>query len=187
MINGVVFLASYAGFGGGAIGDLFAQWEAAGIFSYALPFLLLFGLIFAILSFVPIFQQNKAINAVIALATALMALQFNMVSIFFSEIFPRMGIALSIVLVVIILMGLFIDKDNHGLKWMLIILVLIVTIVVVSSSLKAFGVGMTTGYWLRNNWQTLLGVGIVVAFVIAIIASGSKREIPKVEIPFLGR
>jgi len=50
MINGVTFLASYGYFGGGALGDLFAQWEAAGIFQYALPFLLIFALVFGLLS-----------------------------------------------------------------------------------------------------------------------------------------
>ena len=57
MINGVIILASYGSFGGGTIGNLFAQWEAAGIFAYALPFLLIFAIVFAILSFVKVFKE----------------------------------------------------------------------------------------------------------------------------------
>ena len=56
-----------------SIGDLFAQWESAGIFEYALPFLLIFAIIYAILSFVNIFKDNKAVNAIISLTVALMA------------------------------------------------------------------------------------------------------------------
>ena len=92
MINGVMILASYGYFGGGALGDLFGQWEAAGIFAYALPFLLIFALVFGLLSKMNIFKSGtndgKGVNVMIALAVAFMALQFDIVSVFFSELFP---------------------------------------------------------------------------------------------------
>ncbi len=193
---GVVFLASYAGFGGGgAIGNLLAQWEAAGIFSYALPFLLIFALVFAILEFVPIFKGNKGINVTISLVTALMALQFGFVSVFFSEIFPRLGVALSIVLVIVILLGLFVDdKDVQGnkiIKWILVIVILIIAVVVISGSMSSLSLGWGSGqfwYLIRGNFAAILGIGIVLALVIAIIASGAKkRELPEIKVPLFNQ
>ncbi len=195
MIEGLINLVSYGSFGSGTIGNILAQWQAAGIFDYALPFLLIFALVFAILSFIPIFKGNKGINAVISLATALMALQFGIVSIFFSEIFPRLGIALSIVLVIIILLGLFVDdKDVQGnkiIKWILVIVIIIIAIVVISTSLNSFGFGFGGGqfwYFVRANAAAVIGIVLVVAAVIAIIASGSKKpELPEIKVPYFNQ
>jgi hypothetical protein len=198
IFEGLINLASYGGFGGGAIGNLLAQWEAAGIFSYVLPFLLIFALVFTILSFVPLFQNNKGINAVISLVTALMALQFGIVSIFFSEIFPRLGIGLSIVLVLIILMGLLVrdeEKGNQMIKWMLIIAIIVIAIVVISNSLSSFGYAGFGGgqFWnfLRYNWGTILGVALFVGLVIAIIAGQNPKpkmkNVPVGLSPLIGR
>ena len=98
MIAEVIFLQSF-GFSGGSFGNVLSQWEQLGVFTYVLPFLLIFALIFGILQKVKIFQESKGINAVIAVSTALMALQFNFVPLFFSDIFPQLGIGLSIVLI----------------------------------------------------------------------------------------
>ncbi len=178
-----MFLASYGGFGGGALGNVFAQWEAAGVFSYALPFLLIFALVFAILGFVPLFKENKSINAIISLATALMALQFNIVSIFFAEIFPRLGVGLAIVLVLIILLGLLIqdkEKGNQIIKWILVIAVLIIAIVVISNSLGSAGfLGFGGGAfwsWIRFNLANVIVVVLIVAGIIAAIASQSPKS-----------
>ena len=99
------FLISYTSFGGGGIGNLLSNLEQQGVFQYLLPFLLIFTLVFGILSKINVFgtQRNQVINGVISLVVGLMALQFNAVSIFFSELFPRVGIALSIILVLLIL------------------------------------------------------------------------------------
>jgi hypothetical protein len=98
MVN--IFLASYSYFEGGAIGNMLYQWEQAGFFSYVLPFLLIFALIFGILSRLRIFTRkeegkpNNAINAILAFVVALMSLQFDFVPQFFSEVFPRLGVGL---------------------------------------------------------------------------------------------
>ena len=104
MINEVgMFFATY-GYYGGAIGDVLNQWEQAGFFSYVLPFLLIFALVFGILSSIQVFKENRAIDAIIALVVGLMALQFEMVPIFFAQVFPRLGVALSVILVILILL-----------------------------------------------------------------------------------
>ncbi|MFQ5531223.1 MAG: hypothetical protein ACE5ES_01265, partial [Candidatus Nanoarchaeia archaeon] len=108
MIEKLVFLQF---FGGGTIGDLLSVWQQQGFFSYLLPFLLIFALVFGILEQAKLFKENKAINGIIALVVGLMALQLDFVPIFFSEIFPRLGVGLSFILVLLILAGMFVDTS----------------------------------------------------------------------------
>jgi len=184
MINGVTILASYGYFGGGALGDLFSQWEAAGIFAYALPFLLIFALVFGLLSKLNIFasrgdpNSGKGVNVIIALAVAFMSLQFNIVSMFFSEIFPRFGVALSVILVILILGGLFMptNKENNWFMVALAIIVFIIIGIVIYNSLNAFGWGLG-GTGLAYIWERY-GAIIIFAVVIigAVIAMTTKKN-----------
>ena len=174
-----MFLASYGYFQGGAIGNILNIWEQAGIFSYAIPFLLIFALVFGILSRMSLFKKsdgtpNTVISAIIALAVALMALQFPYVSMFFAELFPALGIGLAIILVILIVSGLFIDPENKG--WMvglMVVSIIVVIGVLLSASRSA---GFIFGTWWRYNWPTLLGIGIFIAMIIAIIAASSPRK-----------
>jgi len=175
MINGVTILASYGYFGGGALGDLFSQWEAAGIFAYALPFLLIFALVFGLLMKLNIFasrgdpNSGKGVNVIIALAVAFMSLQFNIVSMFFSEIFPRFGVVLSVILVILILGGLFMptNKENNWFMVALAIIVFIIIGIVIYNSLNAFGWGLG-GTGLAYIWSRY---GAIIIFAVVIIGA----------------
>lgn len=117
MFEALSFLASYGFFRGGGVGDLLNYLEEAGFFSYILPFLLIFAIVFATISNMKLFGQNKGVSGVIALCVGLLALQFDIVPIFFSEIFPRVGIALSMMLAVLIILGLFIPTAKPAQKF----------------------------------------------------------------------
>ena len=54
MINGLM-MASMGVVGDGAFNEVFAQWAEIGIFSHVLPFLLIFALVFGILTKVKLF------------------------------------------------------------------------------------------------------------------------------------
>jgi len=181
MLKGLIVLASYGGFYGGEIGNILAQWEQMGVFSYMLPFLLIFALIFGILSKLNLFgsASNKSINAIIALASSLMALQFGVVTVFFQEIFPKLGVALSVVLVVLILVGLFGNpKDKpfmNTLMWGSFGIAAFVAI----SSLGVFKGGATgellgfiPAYW----WSRYGSLVIFALLIIIIIASSVKSQ-----------
>ncbi len=179
------FLASYGFFRGGDMGNVLAQWQAAGVFSYALPFLLLFALTFGLLCRINLFTTttkegvntpNKTINAIIALATSLMALQFDFVSLFFSEIFPRFGVALSIILVLLIIGGLFMPLGTKGFSWGLIAVVFIIIGIVIFSSLESFGYSF--GYWWRNNLGSLLPWAILIGLIVAVVAGATTSTGP---------
>jgi hypothetical protein len=189
----IITLASFGSFGGGSLGDLFAQWEAAGIFQYALPFLLIYALVFGLLSKLNIFtskgeggtvKENKGINVIIALAVAFMSLQFNMVSMFFSEIFPRFGVALSIILVILVLGGIFIptNKDNN---WFMVALALVVFVIigtVVYNSLSAFGWSIGGPGWSSfwNQYGAIIIFGVLIIAVIAMTTMKPKQNQPRI-------
>ena len=179
MVSGI-FLAFYSSVGGGVIGNILFQWEQAGVFAYVLPFLLIFAVVFGILAKTNIFgsrngKSNVGINVVISLAVGFLALQFNFVSLFFAEIFPRLGIGISIVLVVLILLGLFINPKNKGWMMGLSAVALLIAVVVVFASLDSYSwySGSGIGYWLGYNWATIVGILVFVGLLIAIIV-GSK-------------
>lgn len=172
MIKGLMFLASYGYFEGGAIGNLLNRWEQMGFFSYLLPFLLIFALIFGILNQIKLFKDNKAINGIIALVIGLMALQFPMVSIFFSEIFPRLGIGLAIMLVILILVGMFVDPHK---KWLMVSFLVIGFIIALVVLINTAGfIGLSSGFWWVQNWPAVLGVVVFLALIGVIIGAGSK-------------
>ncbi len=170
MIKGLVI--AWSGFYGGDIGNLLSQWEQMGIFSYVLPFLVLFALIFAILGQMKIFQGNRAVNSIIALAVALMALQFDFVPRFFSEVFPRLGVGLAVILVILILIGMFMNPSNAGLMWTLLGIGGVIAIVVLMSAGDAVGGGV--GYWFSEHYGTVILVLIIVIFLGAVIFAGNK-------------
>lgn len=184
MMSGLILLTSYGSFGGGTIGNLFAQWEAAGIFSIALPLLLIFALVYGLLMKLNIFSSKanpnsgRGINAIIALAVSFLAVQFNLVSTFFSEIFPRFGVALSIILVILILGGLFMPTDSEN-NWFMIVLGLIVLIivgVVIYQSLNVFGWNITSTGGLASFWYNYNAIIIFVAIIIVVIFVTSPKK-----------
>jgi hypothetical protein len=171
----------FGGFYGGDIGSLLASWEQAGVFSYVLPFLLIFAIVFGILSKIKIFGENRALNAVIALVVGLLALQFELVPIFFSEIFPRLGVALSVILALIILAGLFFDVNNKVVQYLFLGVALIAFLIVL---MKTSGqLGWYSSYWWYANWKGILGVAVIIGALIAVISSGAKRpDVPSIPV-----
>jgi len=181
MIERLFSLASYGYFEGGAIGDMLNYWEQAGFFTYILPFLLIFSLVFGILTQIKIFKDNKAINGIIALAVGLMALQFPMVSQFFSEIFPRLGIGLAIILIIMIFVGMFADPDSNAIMYTLLGIGAIIVIVILVKTAGA--VGWSSGWWWQENWPMVAGI-VGLFIVIGIIIGASNPSTSKSKSPF---
>ena len=176
MIETLLFLQSYGFFRGGGIGDLLNYWEQVGFFSYVLPFLLIFALVYAIISNMRLFGDNKGVSAVIALAVGLLALQFDVVPIFFSEIFPRVGIALSVILAVLIITGMFIDPSQKWMKYMLLGMSFIVLFIVLfQQAYSSFWYDIFYFFSAQTFAWLLLGL-IVVVLILAIVKPGIKNK-----------
>ncbi len=164
MLNeGLMFLYSY-GYYGGTIGNALSQLEQMGFFAYVLPFLLIFTLIFGILSSMKLFKENRGVDAVIALTVALMALQFDFVPNFFSQVFPRMGIALAAILVILIVAGFFVDPSKSWIMYILLGVGVIASIAVLVSA--SGNVGYYSSYWI---WNYLPSIGLIIGVIVIIL------------------
>lgn len=174
MITGGIFLAGHGFFGGG-IGAFLNNLENLGFFDYALPFLIIFAIIFGILSKVKLFgDSSKAINGVIAVSVGLMALQFGIVSVFFAELFPRFGVGLSIILVAMVLLGLFIDPDSKLINYLLLSIAAIIVIVILTQSAGGVG-GFFSSYWWQDNWFNFVVIALVIGGIIAVFSGTGKH------------
>jgi hypothetical protein len=139
-------------------------WNEMGVFSYVIPFLLIFAVVFAILKKTKILgDENDGILAIISVAIGLLSLQFDFVSEFYAVIFPRFGIGLSVFLVLIIMIGFFFPKDSDigSMKWI------------------GYVVGIGAVFWAFSSWGNLLGSGVsgwfgenIWALVVAIVVIG---------------
>lgn len=170
--------------GGGAVGNVLNQWQQEGIFSLLLPFLLIFALVYGILEKTKIFTENRAINPIIAFIVGLVSIQFDLVPQFFSVIFPKLGVGLAILLVVIILLGMFSPKDTWVVYTFFGIgaIILIVTLVYTADDL-----GWSAGYWWTQNWPTVAGAIFILAIIGVIVGSSTKtpKTFDDIASPFL--
>lgn len=177
MIKGLVDLAWYGTYSGAGFGDIISSWESLGVFEFMLPFLLIFALIFGILSKLNLFgDKSKTVNAIVAFSVGLMALRFNIVSDFFSDIFPRLGIALSGVLVFLVILGLFADKKNRGLLNTLMWGSFGVALIIVLSSTRAFGFGAGDLWGFIPDWVVPIIVLIILMAILMAPKDKSDRQ-----------
>ena len=184
---GGIFSFAWGGFYGGDIGSILASAEQAGVFSYVLPFLLIFAVVFGILMKIKIFEDNRGLNTIIAFVVALMALQFDMVPLFFAELFPRVGVALSVILVLIILLGLFFNKeDNQVINYGLLGVAVVVFLVVITKTSSYLG--WYSGAWWYENRGTIIVVGLIIAVIATVVNSvGPKANVPELKMHWPGK
>src|SRR3989344_2468891 len=175
---GDVLMFQIGGYYGGSIGNILLSWEQAGFFTYVLPFLLIFAITYGILSKVKVFgSEAKGINAVIAISVGLLALQFDFVPIFFAEIFPRLGVGLSVILALFILVGLFLPSGSESVSNFLMLTVgVIIFLVVITKSFGYLGYGTGLPYWISANLSGIIAVIIVVVAVGAVIGAKPPKE-----------
>ncbi len=163
------------------ITEILNTWNNVGIFSYVLPFMLMFAIIFAILEKTAILgKDNKAISVIISVATSLMALQFDFVSTFFATIFPKFGIGLAIFLVLMLFLGFFIPEGDDRKKidkWIGWILALGIIAWAVFSYFQWTVAYQSFAFWFKDYfWTLVLLVGMVVLIVLGVKGSESPRR-----------
>lgn len=152
---------------GQGIGNFLQQLDSWGFFRYGLPFLLIFAIVYGILIKTAIFGDEtkaKGVNAVIAIAVGLLALQWGVVPDFFASIFPNLGVGLSILLVALLLLGLFTEftgTDQHWTKITFFVIGAIIAVWVVIDSLTA------SGAWIGGSWWETYGPAIITLAALA--------------------
>ena len=164
------------GFGGiYNVQDLLYQWESAGIFDFVLPFLLIFAIIFGILTSTNAFGKNKGVHVIISLVIGLMALRLGMVQDFFREVFPRTAVALSVILVAVILTSVFIPKE-HLKGWLIGFYSLggLAALLVVFNSFSQLN--WFNSYWWNDYGGIMIGLLFVVAVIVAVSITGDSKN-----------
>lgn len=159
-----------------AFGQLFDLFEQVGIFDYILPFLVIFALVYGILVRTKLFKDNNAINGIIALAVGLLSLQFDMVPVFFGQVFPKLAIGLTVILIVIIVLGLFMPQQ----KWVIYVLfgiAALVLILVLAGSFEPITGGFGTGFQQYTPLiVTIVAFIIIIAIVMGVLSSKDKNQ-----------
>lgn len=155
--------------------QLYFQWENAGIFDFFLPALLIFAVVFGILSSTRVLGGNRGINVIISAAIALLAIRAPIVSQFFTTVFPNFGIGIAIVVIVVILMGLFITKGNFSnfsntLMWGGLGVAVIIAVVTLNQ-FDWFG-----SSWWQDNWTTIIFVVILVLIIAPLILKQDSAD-----------
>jgi hypothetical protein len=161
----------------GSIAEILYQWEALGVFDFILPFLLVFAIVFGILSATNILGANRGVAVIIAFVVGLMSIRYQyFFSSFLSEIFPRLGIGLTILLMLLILVGLFIaKKEQKYWGYGLAAIGAIIAIVIFYQTAESLGWAWVGGYGSEGVGMIILGI-FVVGIIVAIAASGGNKS-----------
>ena len=154
---------------------LLSQWESIGVFDYLLPFLLLFSVVYGLLTATNVLSGNKGVNIVISVVVALMALRLGYLQVFFSEVFPRLGIGIAVFLTILILTGLFLEGDIK--KWMYLIYTVIgaiIAIIVLWGSLSSY-----SGYFSFEGdiWATVISLVLLLILIIVVVVGKSQTPL----------
>ena len=156
--------------------DLFAQWEYFGIFDLLLPFLLIFALIFGILTTTNILGGHRGVNLVIALVIALMALRLGFVQVFFTELFPRFALGLVALLVIVCWAVLFIHPQSaKGWYSAFAIAGAVLGIIVLIITAKTPTLNWLNYYFWQDYLGVIIGGIILVILIIAIFVTARPK------------
>ena len=160
--------------------DILYQWETAGVFDFVLPFLLIFAIIFGILTATNAFGKNKGVHVIVSIAVALMSLRATfggryLVQEFFRDVFPQTAVALSVILVAVILTSVFIPKE-HLKGWLIGFysiggLAALIVVFNTFSDLNWF-----SSMWWSDYGGMLIGLLFVVAVIVAVSISGDGKK-----------
>jgi len=155
--------------------DIFYQWEYMGVFDYILPFLLVFAVVFGILSSTKFLGKNNAVYVIIAIVIGLLALRWQFFfSTFLAEIFPRLGIGLAVILTLLILVGMFIAEDETRYwGWGLAAIGFIIALIIVYQTFDNLGY---SSWGFGNDTAGLIILAVLLIGVIIAVAASGKRS-----------
>ena len=163
----------------GSITDVLNNWADAGVFSYVIPFLLIFAVVYGILSKTKVLGDNNTVSGIVALAVGLLSLQFDFVATFFATIFPRFAVGLAVFLVIIILAGLFLKPGEEKGQSTFYIIGLVIAAAVVLWGLSSWQFWRDSyfiGPWFEENfWSIVLGAGLIIIIAL-VMKSGATDE-----------
>jgi len=148
--------------------SLLASWAEMDIFDIALPFLLVFTIIFAILEKSKVLgKESRKFNIIIAAILGLLVVRNATVVNLIHRLLPNISLIVVAIIMFLLLIGIFMGKEFSGLTGGLMGIVVLVSIVLVLWSLGSEELGVTMP--TMPDWLTDFIVGINSASLIAVI------------------
>lgn len=174
LLAGVSSIASVSA--GWTFTGMLAQWDQMGIFTYALPFLLIFALVYGILTKSGIFgAENKGAVVIISLALGLLSLIGNHVSNFFAIIMPNLGVGLAVLLCGIVLVGLLWQEEKVK-GWLPFVIFGLGAIIFIYVVYGSFSGNTWGGSYIWDQYGSALVTLLILAGIIwAVIGIGKKK------------
>lgn len=168
-----------------AVQDILYQLQSSGLYEIALPFLLIFTIVFAILEKTKIFGTNKEgdpkanINAVVSIILGLLIVnQFEIVDRL-NLFLPKVSLFIVVAIMFLVLLGVFGAKVETGFSGVLLGLAAIFSIVVIYWALTPYaGLDFYGPSWLESwvydNSGTLIFL-IIIGIIIWAVVSPPKK------------
>jgi len=161
-----------------SIDEVILEWENMGVFEWVLPFLIVFSLVFGILTKSKVLgDEAKGVNTVLALASGLLAIQSGYLRSFFQMGFGYAGVGIAILLIVLILTGLFKPEGKGGNWWTYTFfgIGMFIAVVVVLISLSTHD--WSGSWWWYENYPGIITLLIIVGLILLVIlATKVKRD-----------
>jgi len=159
------------------IEEILFQWEYWGVFDTILPFLLVFAIVFGILSATKFMGENKGVYVIVAGVIGLISIRYSyFYSDFISELFPRLGIGLAVLVGIMILVGMFVAKDETRYwGWGLAVIGLVIGIVILYQTFTNLGY-LYPGSWGSDITGIIILAILLIGVIVAVTSGDSKRK-----------
>ncbi len=158
--------------------DFINNLENLGFYDVALPFILVFTLIFAILQKIKIFGENsKNFNAVIALAMALLVVRQVSIVEIMNQFLPQISLVALVFVVILLLIGILLGPSD-GWTGVPLGLGVLLTLGAVAWALFA-SASLSVPSWLQfsqSDWYLIIGIGLFFLFLFFITSEPGKTD-----------
>ena len=147
---------------------LIGYWQDFGVFSVALPFLLIFTVVFAVLQNARIFGDDKRVHAIIALVVGLISVTNEFIMAKINSFLPNVSLLIVIILMFLLLVGALSGSlASISAKWAMGI-----AGVFVLWALIADFVGPNIGLsrWWYGFSNEAKATAIFIAIIVAVVA-----------------
>jgi len=155
--------------------DVFITLESYGVFEIVLPFLLIFSLVFAVLSKIKILGDKNNINSIVALAISMLAIRNFAFTEFLNRFLPNTAMILIVILVFLLLLTMLTGKseldDFAGYASLFVVLIALVW-AVSSDYLGSYGYYGFNDLWYNLDSTTISWIAFIAGVVIVIAISG---------------
>jgi len=146
--------------------------NAMGFYGFVLPWLLVFALVYGLLSIVSKKTgMDSRVNGLIALAIAFFITAYSNIGTFFVQLFGGASMIFAAGLVIVLFLAIFgISPDASKTEWVLGVIILGIILLFVIGGARISGLGIS------NEVMALLFMVFVMIFAITFVTKGEKKQ-----------